>query len=138
MSHVFHLRRWKRARGALSDDSGSATVEACLWFPLYFFLFVMIADAAAIFMNQSLIQRMIQDGNRGMAVGVIDTTADLETWVETALATTAPNATATSTLNGSIVTTRVTVPAGDLDLSGVSGFFTNLQVNIVAHHRLEV
>lgn len=127
----FNLRR--RA----ADEDGSATIEAVLWLPFFMLLFIMIADAAMIFANQSRIHRLVQDGNRNFVVGTLANCDALETWLEDVTQKLAPSATATCSIASNIVTSTVTLPSGEIDLSGATGVFGGLTVRVQAQHLLE-
>ena len=54
------LGRFKR------DKTGSATIEAVLWLPLFFAAFGLMTDAAMVFNGHSRVMRVIQDANRNL------------------------------------------------------------------------
>ena len=56
--------RFVSPRKFLRDEAGGATVEACLWIPFFLSFFVLILDAAFIFLQETDAQRIVQDGNR--------------------------------------------------------------------------
>ena len=118
-------------------DEGGMTVEAVLWMPVFTFALVMVADAAAIFMNQARILQVVQDANRAYVVNKITTTAGIKTEVESRISGFAPGAVATPVQSGGYIVTSVAVGAGDLDLSGISGVFSNANITISAQHLLE-
>lgn len=121
------------------DESGSATMEASLWFPLIMVVVIFVADASMIMMNKARLERVIQDGNRAFAVGLIRTCPELVTWLETNARVIAPSATAqcdtTSILGVSIA--QVNVPTNELDLSGATGLIGNQVIAIRSNHALE-
>lgn len=112
------------------DEDGSVLVESILWFPIFFSLFVMIADLSVLFMNQARIKKIMQDGQRQMAVGVIDDCVDLQTWLSTELSTFAPTAQVACTETTSLSSARVTAAASELALTGASGLFGKLNVDV--------
>lgn len=124
-------------RRKAADEDGSATIEAVLWLPFFIMLFIMIADAAMIFANQSRVHRMVQDGNRNYVVGAITNCAALETWLENVTQQLAPSASATCSVSSNIVTSTVSIPSGELDLSGATGVFGGLTIQVQAQHLLE-
>jgi hypothetical protein len=131
------LSKLKLRRFARREDGG-ATIEAVLWFPVFFLVFVMLIDAATIFMNQARILRVVQDGNRLYAVNFFSSDAAFKSWVETSLDPIAPNAVATPSVSASLVSTTVTVPASDIDLSGVTGLFRGLTFRVQAQQLREL
>ena len=128
---ILNLRR--RA----ADEDGSATIEAVLWLPFFILLFIMIADAAMIFANQSRIHRMVQDGNRNYVVGALANCDALETWLEDVTQKLAPSASATCSIASNVVTSTVSIPSGELDLSGATGVFGGITIEVQAQHLLE-
>ena len=53
------------------SESGSSTVEAVLWFPIFFFFTLFVLDASMMFNAQARALRMVHDTNRALAVGRI-------------------------------------------------------------------
>lgn len=129
----------RRAGRFAKEQEGSVTMEAALWFPVILAMMIFVADAAMIMMNQTRISRIVQDGNRAFAVGLIRTCPDLVTWLETNARTIAPSATAvcdTSSILG-VSIARVNVPTNELDLSGATGLIGNRVIGIEVNHVLE-
>ena len=125
----------RRARqGAVAfhrDEDGGATIEACLWIPFFFTCFILILDATFIFLREADAQRIVQDGNRQFVTGAITGETALETWVEAAMTTVSPNADATVSIDANgVLTTRVTYPAEDSDLTGASGLLGGLTMRV--------
>ncbi len=120
------------------DEDGAVLIESILWFPIFFALFVMIADLSVLFMNQARIKKVMQDGQRQMAVGVIDDCADLQTWLSTQLSTFAPSAQIACSESATVSNARVSAAAGDLALTGASGLFGKLNVDVRMIYHQEV
>ena len=53
-----------------NDERGTATIESLLWFPLFFFLFILIIDASFLFYGKAQVLRIVQNENRSLAVWV--------------------------------------------------------------------
>ena len=120
-----------------ADDSGSLTIEAVLWLPVFFFFFAMLADASMIFSGHSLAMRAVQDENRRMATGLTASTTELESRLRARLASLSPNAQVIANVTNGVVSTVVTMPASDLDVAGLVGSFESVQVSIRTDHLLE-
>lgn len=120
------------------DEDGSVMIESILWFPLFFSLFVMIADLSVLFMNQARIKKIMQDGQRQMAIGVIDDCVDLQTWLSTELTAFSPTAQVTCSETLTISNARVTAPASELALTGASGLFKALSIDVRMVYHQEV
>jgi Flp pilus assembly protein TadG len=131
-----------RLRGFRDEEDGWALVETILWFPLFFSLFLMIADASVLFMNQARIKKIMQDGSRQLAVGTLGECSDLEDWLRTNVRVIAPNAQANCTekYNGqaTVALARVTLTSNDIDLLGATTFFGGMTVNLSMIYHLEV
>lgn len=128
------IKRFRR------NEEGSATIEAVLWLPLFVFFFVMLADAATIFTNQARILRIVQDGTRIYSVGGLADCAALNAWLDARVGQLAPGVqpVCDDFTTPGIIVTRVDVPAGDIDLSGVTGMFGGLTVRVQTQMMVEV
>lgn len=132
------MRKLRLAR-FVRDECGTMSMEAALWFPIFFIAFIFVADAAMVFMNNARIQRIMEDGNRAFAVGQIRTCPDLVTWLHTNIRPISPSAQAdcdTTTLVG-VGIARVTMPSAELDLSGATGFLRNMEIRLQTQYHLE-
>jgi hypothetical protein len=120
-------------------EDGAATIEALLWIPLMLIFFSLLADATMIFSGQARALRVLQDGNRRIAVGFLDTCAQVESYVEDRLEPLSPGADASCSIDSAtnVVTTQVTMPASDLDIAGLLSSFDSLQVTVSTQHLLE-
>lgn len=115
------------------EEDGLATFEACIWTPFFFIFLMLVVDATMIFSNQGRVHRIVQDANRQFILGQIDTTDDLQTWLEAQLASqrVTPNATATATVDANdILVTTVTYPSADTDLTGATGLLSGLTMRV--------
>ena len=126
------LKTWLR------DDSGSATVEAVIWFPVFIAIFALMVDVTLMFHGKTQVTRVAQDGTRAYAVGRITTTDDVETFIENSVSTLTPHAVAVTTSSGGIVSTIVTMPARDLLMFGSFSAFTDLTLAVTSQHLLEI
>lgn len=138
--HGTRQARWVRRFSR--DEDGSATVEACLWLPFFIFFFVMILDATTIFMNQARVHRIVQDANRQFVVGVFKSAANeeqaLEQWIEQSLAPITPSASASASVDTQgLLTTQVSYPSGETDLTGATGVLGSLTMRVQAIHQTE-
>ncbi len=135
------MRRFRRIRAFGSDQSGSVTIEAVLWLPLFVMFLIMLADASTIFMNEARILRIVQDGTRRFATGSITDCAALESWLEARISPISPGVAASCAPDptpGSLVyISGVSMPSGELDLSGATGLFANLNIVLQSQHFLE-
>jgi Flp pilus assembly protein TadG len=121
----------------LRREDGSATVEAVIWLPIFFLVLFLMVDVALVFVGQSEALRVVQDANRNMSIGRFRTVAETEAYVEEQLAGLSPGVQAVSVVNAGIVTTTVTMPARDLQMSGFFTAVINANLSVSADHLIE-
>jgi len=100
-------------------DSGAATAEVVILTPVFLLLFGMVTDASIVFGRQAEILRIIQDSNRSLAVGKIQSTSDAEEYISDRLVLLSDEGEVEVTITGGIITSTVTVPASDLTSTGL-------------------
>lgn len=122
---------------AKSED-GSITIEALLWFIMMIAVIGLLVDATLVFQSYSQALRTLQDGNRNLSVGRFETVGETEAYIKTQLSSLSPNAAATATVSGNIVTTVVTLPVTDLGLVGFFNGLDTVNLKISGKHYLEV
>ena len=124
----------------LRRQDGTATVEAVLWFPIFIAVFGLMVDAAMIFHGQSKVLRVVQDANRNLSIGRLDTDAEVESYINAQLAlvgVTPSRTEALSDMTQGTVSTLVVVPASEFGLLGYFKVLTNLEVPVTAQHMRE-
>ena len=121
----------------IADEDGSATVEAVIWLPIFFLVLFLMVDVAMIFSGQSNALRVVQDANRNLSIGRFRTAAETEAYVELQLAGLSEEVNAVSVVDAGIVTTTVTLPAADLQMSGFFSAIINANISISADHLIE-
>ena len=122
------------------DEAGSGSVEACLWMPVLFAFFILVLDGTYLFLRDSEIRRVVQDGSRQYVMGFFGTdTGEMQTWIEERLAPIAPNAVAETTVDAAtgVLFTSVRYPASDTDLTGWIGKLTDLTLSAHVVNKLE-
>lgn len=127
-----HRRRVAALAAFVRREDGGASFEACLWVPFLLSFFFLIMDATFIFSREADAQRIVQDGTRQYVSKAIDSEAELETWLETMMASISPNADATIDFDAStgILVASVDYPAGDTDLTGVTGWLSGVTMRV--------
>lgn len=125
------------AAAVVRAGGGDGSVEAVLWLPLFFLTLGLITDATMIFDGYTQALRVLQNANRSLSVGRFTSTAEAESFVETALAPWSAAAAATSSTADGLVTTVVTLPASDLQILGVLSQFNTLTLTVRAQHMIE-
>jgi Flp pilus assembly protein TadG len=115
-------------------ESGSATIEAVLWLPMFFFILVMVVNASFIFHGQAQALRIIQDKNRAFATGSLINKDDTEKAIKLALSAMTTKPVVATTVSGNIITSEATIPLGDLAAVGAFSLFTKGNLTIRSQH----
>ena len=105
-------------------EKGAVTVEAVLWLPFFILFMFGIGELGLVFHGQARVLEIAQDTNRGTSVGRFNTTDEAEAWAEAALAPFSDEIVATTTIDKGVITTVITISAGDL--AGNMGIFAML------------
>lgn len=119
------------------DDAGSSTIEAVLWLPVFVAFFCLVADASFLFFGQNKAYRIIQDANRTMSVGYLDSADAVEDYVRGVLSDYAPHAIVDSQIDLGQITTEVLIPGRDLVATGLFTAFIDLDIVARATHYIE-
>jgi Flp pilus assembly protein TadG len=118
-------------------DDGGATIEAVLWIPVIFLVFGLAVDFAMVFHGQSQALRVLQDANRNVSIGRLNSTSEAETFVENRLVGLSTHANASSAIASGVVTTTVTMPIADLQMLGLFRGLDSGTVTVSAEHLIE-
>lgn len=134
-----------------NDERGTATIESLLWFPLFFFLFILIIDASFLFYGKAQVLRIVQNENRSLAVWV----GDEDEWLAEAVAAELrlksrienlmmqPSASELAAINvsikkdGQIIETVVSLPGQPLMAVGTLPEFSSTRIGVRAQHYRE-
>lgn len=126
-----------RLRQFFKDTQGTASIESVLWLPVFFAFFSLMVDASMIFNGHSRIMRVVQDGNRNLSVGRLDTENGVEDWVSEQLTTLSDNVTVDTQIVAGVATTTAVVPAVDLEILGLFSAFNSLNISVTSQHYIE-
>ena len=123
----------------LREDSGSQTIEAVIWLPIFFTLLALVINVSMVFFDQSQILRVVQNANRAMALGAFSTTDEVEAYITDKLAFMTGAVDVSALLEDGFVTTTVIVPAMELMpvKLPVGDYFSDTNVTVVASHLVE-
>lgn len=124
-------------RNLLREESGSATVETALMLPLLLAFLSLTVDLALVFNSRAEVMRVMQEANRSVAVGRLNTTAAAEDYVETNIDHLTANAEASSTVTAGVITTTVRMPASDLMMTGLFTSILNVELTVSAQQITE-
>ncbi len=127
----------RRLGRALTAEDGNVTVEAVLWFPFFIAVFALIVDVSMILHNHSYVMRVVQDANRAFSTGQLVDENATEDFVTQALSHLSTNATAHTALVDGIISTYVTIPAHDMDITGTFSSISSINVHVGATHFFE-
>jgi Flp pilus assembly protein TadG len=122
------------------NEDGSVTIEAVLWFPMFIWLMMIIADASLAFFAKAEAFRIIQDGNRAFSTKALKTPGEVEAWVLAQFKQFSDDAVAvTDTISGgAIVRTRMAIPVDDVVLFNTLGVSWGWNINVRSQHYIEV
>ena len=127
-----------RYRLFAKDESGSSTIEAVLWLPMFMLLLSMVADASFIFHGQAQALRIVQDGNRAFSVGRLEDAAATQAFIRSNLISLSRGARVTTTLSkDGIITTTALISVDDLLAIGSVGALTSFDITVKSQHFLE-
>lgn len=119
------------------NEEGSATIEAVLWLPVFIAFFCLFADASFIFFGQNKAYRLVQDVNRKLSVGRLDSADAVVADLQEDFNTYAPNAMISSNIDSGMVITTVSIPASDLVATGLYTALLDSNVVVSASHYIE-
>lgn len=135
--HLAPARTRRILSSRLSDEGGGATIETVLWLPLVVFVFAIAVDYSMVFHGQSQALRVIQDANRNVSIGRLKTTSAAESYVRDRLATISASTTAVSAISSGVITTTVTMPLRDLQITGLVPVLGSGGIRVSADHLIE-
>ena len=119
------------------DERGSATLEAVLWLPVFISFMVLAADASFIFFGQNQAYRVVQDANRNLSIGRLQSEEEVVDYVVERLASISPNATVTAVIDGGIIASVAKIPVTDLMATSFFSAFLDLELTVGARHFVE-
>ncbi|MFD1343199.1 TadE/TadG family type IV pilus assembly protein [Litorisediminicola beolgyonensis] len=125
------LQRFRR------DERGSQTVEAVIWVPFFTMFLLFVVDVSMVFNRQSEMHRIVQDANRALSTGRIETTAEAESFVRTRLAYLEVTPDIRTTVDKGVINTRISVPASALMPLDGFAFFRDKTVVVSNQHLSE-
>lgn len=119
------------------NEDGSATIETVIWIPIFIWVMAMIINVSMIVFEKNQAYRIVQNANRILSTGYIQTEAQTEQYIANALQTIAPNATVQTTITDGVVTSNVYYQVSDLLLPVVVEQLLNVWITISAQHFVE-
>jgi len=120
-----------------SDERGSATIESVIWLPVFVWVLALIINISMVVFEKNQTYRVIQNANRILSTGYMQSEAETEDYIRAKIAHIAPEATVTTTIVDGIVTSAVSYRVSDLLLPDVITDLANIWVNVSSQHFVE-
>jgi Flp pilus assembly protein TadG len=120
-----------------SSEEGSATIETLIWIPVFVWVLVSIINASLILYQKNLTFRIVQDANRILSTGYMQTTGETESYISGHISGFAPDATVTTSISDGVVTSDVSYKVSNLFMPHVVEDLMNITINISAQHFME-
>lgn len=123
----------------LRSESGNATIEGVIWAPFFFFLLLGAGQLGMIFYGQAMTLDVAQDATRAYSVGELKNIDEVVAFVQARMANVSANVSVSSNISDRLITTIVSLPAGDF--GGPLRYFADfaeLQVQVVAQQSKEI
>ena len=121
----------------VADERGNATIEAVIWIPTFVAVLLLVVDVSMIFNAQARLFRLVQDTNRALSVGRLQSADEAEDTIVTALEGTTSDAQVSTSITDGVITTTLTVPAKDLDVIGYFSALETAAVTVTSQHYVE-
>ena len=124
--------------GFWRDEDGSFTVEAVIWIPLFAMILAFIMNVSMLFFAESQMLRIVQDGNRALSLGRLESVEEVEQYVLARLTYLNVPLNIDTQVSGGFVSTNVSVTAADLmPLKLMTAPFQTVSVAVFAQHIIE-
>ena len=120
-----------------TSEEGSATIETLIWIPVFVWVLVMIINASLILFQKNQAFRIVQNANRILSTGYMQTPSETQTYIADRIANFAPEATVTTTIDNGVVTSSVAYQVTNLFMPHVIEQLANININISAQHFME-
>ncbi len=139
---IHALPRFRRGESLIrrfsSNESGSVTVEAVIWFPIFAMLLAFIMNVSIVFFTESQMLRVVQDGNRAFSLGRMADDLEVEAYILSRLAYLDANLVVNTDISGGFIMTNLSAPAGQLmPLNLMTSAFDGITIMVSAQHVVE-
>lgn len=119
-------------------ESGSFTVEAMIWIPMFFFLMIFALNVSMVFVQESLILRVVQTVSREHSLGLYRDDAEAELDLSNQLSHLGANVTVDVSKSFKMATASVQVPAVDLmPMQFLRNTFSGVEIDVTSNHLVE-
>ena len=119
----------------LRDNSGSSTIEFCLWLPVFVLTLSLIVDASMLFFKQTTMWRVASDTSRQIATNSILPT-DAEAYVrQHGFHDTAFNVDVGQNLD--VVETTLSIKLSDASVTKLFALMPDAVISVTVHQKIE-
>lgn len=119
-----------------TKDDGSASIEFCLWMPVFMGMLMLAIDASFLFMGQANYWSISRDTARLVSRHAI-TETQAEDFATNAAVSKYASPEASVTIDGQTVTVVLTSPAAELTVFNFFGFASPFQIVAATTHAME-
>ena len=130
-------RLFERVARFSREDRGSATIETVIWIPIFVWVLALIINVSMTLFEKNQAYRIIQNANRILSTGYMQTAAEAEAYITDKLADIAPHATVATTIEDGVVTSKVSYQVSDLLLPHAVKDLANIWIRISSQHYME-
>ena len=131
------MRLMKNISNAARDENGSLSIEALFWFVTLCLIGTLMLDGSAIFYQQTQIMRVMQDADRAYSMNSLKTTDEHKAYIIGRIKPVSSNVKVDNAVINNILVTQVSVPAGDLAITGMFGPLNRISLGFTAKHVVE-
>jgi Flp pilus assembly protein TadG len=120
-----------------TSEEGSATIETLIWIPVFVWVAAMILNTTLILFQKNQAFRIVQDANRILSTGYMQTTTETQAYIAGHIASFAPEATISTVIDDGVVTSSVDYQVSNLFMPNVVTDLMNITISISAQHFME-
>ncbi|MGH1423502.1 MAG: TadE/TadG family type IV pilus assembly protein [Pseudooceanicola sp.] len=121
----------------LRNEQGSATIETVIWIPIFVWVLALIINVSMVVFEKNQAYRVVQNANRILSTGYMQTTAEVEDFIRDKLAQIAPNASVQTTIENGVVTSNVSYQVSDMLMPAILMELADIGITISSQHFLE-
>jgi hypothetical protein len=122
----------------LKRESGSISVEAVLWMPIYFVFFALIIDVSNMMHSRSMAMRILQDANRHAVTGYLTEQAEVSEQIISQMQTISNSPNIDVAWTDADIITAVSYPARDAQIFGILAVFADFDLSVHSYNRFEI
>ncbi|WP_136634637.1 TadE/TadG family type IV pilus assembly protein [Pseudooceanicola onchidii] len=120
-----------------TSEEGSATIETLIWLPIFVWVLVMILNTTLVLFQKNQAFRVVQNANRILSTGYMQTADQTRSYIADKIATFAPEALVTTSIDDGVVTSSVSYRVSTLFMPHVVDDLMDITINISSQHFME-